>query len=83
MEAERSKAGDNETEQSGVFGNRAEWSRAELRIMNRSGAECLEAEQSGEEDNEMEQSGVFGRGAEGKIMKRSGAECLEAERRLM
>ena len=56
MEAEQSAADDNERERNKQFGsgsedNKKERSRvdgrgAELRIMNRSGAECLEAEWS-------------------------------------
>ena len=55
----QSKAADNETKQSRVFG-----SGAEQRIMKVSGADCLEAERRGligskVEDNERERSRLF------------------------
>ena len=54
-------------------------SGAELRIMNQSGAECLEAMRCAAEDNVRE--GTESWEAEQRIMKRSVAEFLEAELR--
>ena len=72
MEAERSKAKDNEMEQGGVFGSGAEDNKTELSRVYGRGAEY----------NETERSRVFGSGAERKIMKWRGAEGLEAGRGL-
>ena len=47
FKAERSRAEENETKRSGVFGGKAERSGAKRRIMKRSRAECFEAKQSG------------------------------------